>query len=335
MGMLGNPKLLASLAAAGVTLAPEDSEAMYVGAKPTELGAFSSLMDRMVRKEIPDAGAKFTGKALREDYRPVKLSSILDHPELYQKYPFLKNTPVESGGPQFNPATGQIEISGVTKDYHMNDILHEIQHVIQDKEGWARGGNPDREALSIGDFLLAKRNNLDDEINNLSREYSKTLDDATRTKLQKMRFDRGQYQDAIDNPHLHPGIVGDYGQDAYKRLAGEIESRDTAARMGMSGIERSRTAPYSSENIPLSDVIVKGVQPNGQKLAYGVGGLGLMFGMGEAQAGPTIQRSNQMRAEQEALEPAMNPLEYAIPGRWGGGLMNAGIDAVMNYFTGR
>ncbi len=41
----------AGASAAGL-MAPSDSEAMYVGAKPTEIGAFSSLMDRMVRKEI-------------------------------------------------------------------------------------------------------------------------------------------------------------------------------------------------------------------------------------------------------------------------------------------
>jgi hypothetical protein len=50
MGMLDNPKLMASLIGAGALATPSDAEGMYVGAKPTDMGAFSSLMDRMVRK---------------------------------------------------------------------------------------------------------------------------------------------------------------------------------------------------------------------------------------------------------------------------------------------
>ena len=39
-----------------------------------------------------------------------------------------------------------------------------------------------------------------------------------------------------------------------------------------------------------------------------------------------LERRRAM-ASSRALVPAINPVEYAIPGRWGGVLMNFGIDA--------
>ena len=47
------------------------------------------------------------------------------------------------------------------------------------------------------------------------------------------------------------------GFPAYERLAGEIEARDVSRRMYKGKMGRRYKPPYSSENIPLEDWIVR------------------------------------------------------------------------------
>jgi hypothetical protein len=363
---LTKPDILKSAAALGLMGAayPSDSEAMYVGAKPTggvwPKGSFSSLMDKMPRREISDAAAKITvskpTRRLGDSFFDTELGDLLQHKQLYEQYPDLKSMRVVASdnvkpySASFN--NGEIWMGADTPaNSSKTSLLHEIQHAIQEKEGWARGGNPAEFApAKMAEIKMSSLNNridklwadAPDEFKNLTRKVNRKDGDYLDaiSQLEKKYPKLNNEYIKLDTERFYINRDKDFmgelsPQEQYKNLAGEIESRDTSARMGMSGIERGRTAPYSSENIPLSDVIVKGINP--QKLAYGVGGMGLM-GMGEAQAGPTIENARQRMVQQYeggGLEPAMNPLEYAIPGRWGGGLMNAGIDAAMNYFTGR
>lgn len=83
-----------------------------------------------------------------------KLSDVLVHPELYEKYPsaaelpliYYKNDnyPSENNSFYFSPAEngGYILIRGNEQwGTHLSILLHEVQHYIQNLEGFARGGN--------------------------------------------------------------------------------------------------------------------------------------------------------------------------------------------------
>ncbi len=120
-----------------------------------------------------DADALFneiTGDALervlpRTDMGVTKpLSEFLDHDELFDAYPQLKDYPVkikfdtsESARGSFNPRTKQIMVNladmrplmpgaattGKTlKKVIKSTLVHEIQHAVQEIEGFARGSNP-------------------------------------------------------------------------------------------------------------------------------------------------------------------------------------------------
>jgi hypothetical protein len=338
---------LGLMGAAGLA-APPDADAMYVGAKPTELGAFSSLMDRMVRKEIPDRFSGFVKKP--NDYEVNSLGKIYEHPEMFNKYPDLKNLQVniDPGLKSKGAFTGgEVYLQSPDK----RTLLHEIQHVIQEKEGFAKGGSSDVSAWANRDNNKELFNTAiktmeewkpatysqfwgDEVTTDGKKAYSKYLKDWKSPEEAAKRWRAAQ-----DGA---PAKV-------YKNLAGEIEAKDTAARKGMDYYERSRTAPYSSENIPLSDVIVKGVQPRG-KLAYGAGGAGLMSMMAprESQAGPTIENARQMmvnKYEGGGLEPGtFDPGDVAAAAATGGGswlakliavLAEQGINTGINYATGR
>jgi hypothetical protein len=102
----------------------------------------------MARKDFGDAGGMYS------------LRDVLDHPELYKNYPHLADLPVMIGDPMLpmnggvrgsytkpgNHAlfgkTGHIELhGGLEPDEMRSTLLHEIQHAVQNYEGFAPGAN--------------------------------------------------------------------------------------------------------------------------------------------------------------------------------------------------
>lgn len=137
---------------------------IYASAKAGERGAFSDILTKQTMKEIDDSGAKLT-RNLREiggrDY--IDLSEVIDHPELFKRYPQLKDVVVNGGAEattkdaiaSFNPLQGKIigeseegrpiksGMIEISKDANLDAMLHEIQHVIQGYEKWPKGSSLD------------------------------------------------------------------------------------------------------------------------------------------------------------------------------------------------
>ena len=111
------------------------------------------------RYEIPDAKIKDTidvgggniVKRFEEDilWTDGKLEDAVDAPKLFEAYPQLKNIKIHTDAVMnympsngyYNPQTNTITIHADDLKY-LNSILnHEIQHAIQNIEGFAQGGN--------------------------------------------------------------------------------------------------------------------------------------------------------------------------------------------------
>ncbi len=122
-------------------------------------GWFKSPYDKKWRTEVADDTATLTPAfaALPESKlfskeESLPLGQVLDHPELFKAYPELKDVKVvkrsgfldSTGGLQgsFNPESNTLTITPYAKDPG-STILHEMQHWIQSKEGFATGGNED------------------------------------------------------------------------------------------------------------------------------------------------------------------------------------------------
>lgn len=73
------------------------------------------------------------------------------------------------------------------------------------------------------------------------------------------------------------------GANAYKRMAGEIESRAVQARQGLNAKQLMRSDPYAGQGVKLPDVITK--FDNGVSASSGVKERGLVTSVGEA---PTV-----------------------------------------------
>ncbi len=181
-----------------------------------ETGWFKGKYDKKWRFEIDDSKGKLSGDIPWYETEDGglgavgKLGDFFVHKDLYSAYPALKtawvaltvNPKSKSSAnasfrrldfdlPSIGAKTGDVWITsfGKSKEDIKPELLHEIQHAIQENENFAMGA----EAALEG----------------------------------------------------------------YSKSAGEIESRDVSARAGLTAEERAKTEPYSSENIPEEEAIVR------------------------------------------------------------------------------
>ncbi|MCI6661610.1 LPD23 domain-containing protein [Campylobacter sp.] len=86
-------------------------------------------------------------KILNQEYSKTPLNEVLDDPELFASYPQLKDVKVSvdelksTEQAHFNPSKNEIVLSSRLDTEDMKSSLyHEIQHKVQEIEGFARGG---------------------------------------------------------------------------------------------------------------------------------------------------------------------------------------------------
>ena len=205
----------------------------------------------------------------------ARLEDVLDHEELFRAYPQLRHvrvvfdeTPKGVLG-SFSAEGNQITISEELRDAPQDVLIHEIQHAIQNAEGFAKGSNRQywEEKLTNGDEIqskgfqearekliqfqldeaneevLALRDQLEKagELDDSFREYDRIWEEAERRGLDKKineYYDlRENYYDQLHKPQRS------VPSELYYNTAGEIEARDAANRRPMSGETRKRIKP--------------------------------------------------------------------------------------------
>jgi len=118
--------------------------------------------DGKLRYEIDDSAAEYIpGKT----YAGYHTSDLLDHPELYRNYEDVGTVPLQSqplegyAGYHYPGTPTQRERIVLTDDVFTNPekgkstLLHEIQHSIQDKEGFDLGANKNTAGLYMDYYL--------------------------------------------------------------------------------------------------------------------------------------------------------------------------------------
>ena len=219
---------------------------------------FSALWDKQPRFEIDDSASVFKGSTKPS----APLSEVLEHKSLYEQYPQLKRLNVEfKGDPSASVLNqgrrGSFGNNKITIDnvYSAKEaektLLHEVQHAIQEVEGFAPGGNPEiilNNAKKTANNLILRANT---EIPKLRGDLMVAKDAAEKRIISgKIDYLWKSSQDAAQKVNS----LDSFGQ--YKRLAGEFEARDAAARSALNATQRAGTKPYSSENIAVKDLIV-------------------------------------------------------------------------------
>jgi site-specific DNA-cytosine methylase len=200
-------------------------------------------------KDTMDVGGGHIVKRYEDDmlWNGGKLSRVIDAPELFKAYPQLKDVRIDTdaimndmpSNGEYNSKTNTITIHADDLKY-MNGILnHEIQHTIQDIEGFAKGGSP---RLVRGE-VKKKLNEVTKQIRQLRAEGK---EDEAKALIEKNRGLYNAYQKNDD-------------YNSYKSLAGEVEARNVSARLNMTPEERRKSLAESTEDVARKDQIFLGV----------------------------------------------------------------------------
>lgn len=243
----------------------ESAKAMAKEGKDNETiraitGWFPGKYDDKMRWEVPDNEARYLPATKQwekgKDQWAANLDEIIDHPALFEAYPEARQIRVsrlatsDTASGSFSSASNRISLNALRDNMeNFSTLLHEVQHWIQDKEGFAKGGSPagvskyDFEALQAENAKYAKamRDLIADH-----KSKGGTAQTARQTEYGKVLSDSLiKIQDAIKQ-----------AEKDYRRIAGEIESRDIEARQSFTPEQRKAIAPYSSENIAKDEAIV-------------------------------------------------------------------------------
>lgn len=209
----------------------------------------------------------------------LPLGEMLHHPALFAAYPSLNDLMVQvdpslrNDGALVEMETGERVIRlGTGKQ--LSVLLHEIQHGIQDIEGFATGGS-----IKSGDTSLPL--DVVHEIQDLNAQ-------ANEFGLQ------GQFDEARSLREQASGLRQKTAFDLYKRLAGEVEARNTQTRQNFTQAERMQFSPFDTADTQSKDMIIG-------------------FGRGDMHLDqPTPQVSNQVGNLRLAMAKAYGPLLDAL-----------------------
>ncbi|WP_107849403.1 LPD23 domain-containing protein [Campylobacter concisus] len=207
--------------------------------------------------EIDDTPAKI------KNQNADKLGELLEHKELFKAYPELKDIKIkkmnekEVGKPgYYDPNKKEIVLRDISDK---STLMHEVQHVIQDVEDFARGGGL-AEARS---FLRGKEGRkYEQELKSIDKTLSNLL---LETQHMRMRYDEipqseREYEYAKElfrGINNNEKVYADFSavrddwrkklfeidkkirlqdiQDTYKKIHGEAEARNVETRLNLDG----------------------------------------------------------------------------------------------------
>lgn len=207
--------------------------------------------DKRWRHEIDDSGSKFFPENIKGGNF---LSDVLHHPALFEAYPQLKLTriridPSKGEGASWN---GNTIVLGDKAAKDKGILVHEIQHAIQDIEGFAKGGTPGRVQR---DFQVK----YEEDINKLRPLFldlqTKTMRGEALSPLEEVKLDRLK---AIFKKYVEYTRAADAkAREHYLELAGETEARNVQTRVDLGPVERQRFNPLDTEDTSRAKQIVK------------------------------------------------------------------------------
>jgi hypothetical protein len=193
-----------------------------------------------------DRGVKAT-EGQRAFYQPytTKVGDVLSHGILQEAYPELMSIETQMT-PKGSGNRGMLSIDDVGKQIlHVNEnlpakqaestMLHELQHAIQEKENFGRGGSSElvvKEANAEAEKIAKKLN----ELKYGSQEYEKLYEQFVKARK---------------------NITVDQANEMYRRLAGEAEARATQKRQNLTSQQRRAEFPERSYDVPISELIVR------------------------------------------------------------------------------
>jgi hypothetical protein len=246
--------------------------------------------DGQWRFEIDDSGARFPGMngevALKKRDR---IDQSFWHGDLYEAYPDTAAIPLKPeyanprfSGAHYSGADEQITLNpnilgpGASKPKARSTTLHELQHAVQSREGFATGGSPSdfldqgsarntRDALAWKRAVDAKQAEMPGA-DRIAVENALVQDYQRADLMDMLPNDSARYianQPWFNEPNFikkAEQTVRDYGLDrrvdpykpdeAYRHLAGEVEARNVQTRRDFTPEQRRARPPWETQDVP-------------------------------------------------------------------------------------
>jgi len=212
----------------------------------------------------------------------VPLEAYMNHPQFQAAYPDsgvgvgLQSGPHYKGSHQAGSnviRTGGGAIGGISTyagdPRRDSTALHELQHWIQEKEGFASGGNAHaifghsdpkiRKAVAAEHQRLLTPSTWDEWKANPT--WDGVPEAEVRAQYNKAVSDSKKIQKDVYHP-INKSAQETAAKNIYKRLAGETEARNVQARMNLTAEERRSLPPWDTQDFPFVDQIVRFTNPS-------------------------------------------------------------------------
>ncbi|HAT76301.1 MAG TPA: hypothetical protein DCS19_05530, partial [Flavobacterium sp.] len=243
-------------------------------------------VDGLWRYEVPDVKLKPTEESITNaeklhNGKSIDLVNFVDGKELFRAYPALRWVKVKfdksmSFAGSYNKlkgdgAFGEIRINPnnhSNDNYLLSTLIHEIQHAIQEIEGFAKGGSLNSVALEShlsknGFKTVAELNSAVDDLQKRYKQvynewYNKAF--GKRYKGQKAETSlllknwnelEKQIKDLKETEYDTREVY-----ETYKRLSGEVESRNAETRINLTDEERRTKLLSETADVAPEDQII-------------------------------------------------------------------------------
>ncbi len=257
-----------------------------------ETGWFKDV-DGQWKYEIDDSGAKIDQKLGGET-----VGANLKHDDLYRAYPGLKRAKMHHMGDPYDVGGGAWRDPGPTRYGELllrpdkiasgtkSTTLHELQHAIQGREKFAKGGSPEaftmsekkqKEGMKHLEFAIGSRRWIEYKNRFGDKDGLGWVDFRKIYKSNMGKYPSKEVRDATS--HIPPYAQDDLHkqlmdlelnisqalQDAqdplrsYYRLAGEAEARNVQTRMGLTPVDRMAKPPWATLDVPEDELLVRGI----------------------------------------------------------------------------
>lgn len=221
-----------------------------------ETGNYKGVDGRW-RQEIPDHQAVVKPNALETiqsgtypNSKDIRLAHVLEHKDLYDAYPWAQNIkmkidPNASTGASYDELMNTIRLG--PKAVTPETILHEVQHAIQSREGFAKGGAEAKQ------FALR----YEKEVADIRKEGQELLKISEKGPLTDKQSERAQFiAKVLTTDWARRDAAKGKAFENYKRLAGEVESRNTETRMLLDEMGRRKFFPEWTQDTKNSDQLI-------------------------------------------------------------------------------
>lgn len=272
-GSLPQTGMLAGPGAKTANLAAlKEAQAMHASGASREAifhkTAWFQGADGKWRFEIPDNNAVFDPETMRskviaQGIDPWKqgyaatVSDALKHRDLFKAYPDLAQRVLQVAGERgigdaygsYNPANGSISLDRAIarmQDEGRSTLLHELQHAIQDQEGFTPGTNS---KAAFAKEYAPKLKELQQQILDVKSQIDANPQGNNAELLSRLQRLTNETQQLFANSE-------EIGRDLYRRNAGEVEARNVQARRNMTPDQLRASPPWMTQDVPPGRQIV-------------------------------------------------------------------------------